>query len=135
MDLWQGISNFMVSILRTWEDVKVSLSWKILEFNFQLIINEKNEKESNEFKTYICVLMWIRVMRWFLLASNISRWDVLGGRFYASIQTSCFLFQKIKYVIKLNDQKINIQKWKINRIHWISTLVLQFDVLDCNYPT
>ena len=46
---------------------------------------------------------------------------------------SCF--NKTKYIIKLNVQQINIQKWKTNQIHWTFTLFLQFDVLDSNSPT
>ena len=44
-------------------------------------------------------------------------------------------FKKIKYVIKLNVQKRKIQKLKINQIHWTSTLVLQYDVLNSNSST
>ena len=44
-------------------------------------------------------------------------------------------FKKMKYVIKLNVQKRKVQKLKINQIHWTSTLILQFDVLDSISPT
>jgi len=77
--------------------------------------------------------MWMRVMRWLLLDSKNSGWNIFGCSFFASIQMSCFLFQKnkIRYKTKCPKKKDS----KIENKSNTSTIVLQFDLLDSNWPT
>lgn len=62
--------------------------------------------------------MWMGVMRWLILDSNISGWKILECSLYAYIQMSCFLFQKnkLRYKTKCPTKKDSKMEKKSNTL-------------------
>ena len=83
---------------------------------------------SNSFSIYICLAIWMNVVRWILFTYNISRWKIYEVNLYASIEMSCVLFEENKLWNKIHFQCTkNSKNEKSNQIHWTLTLVCWFD--------